>query len=88
MFEHDQAVYSFYFIYKNWSNKEKVTIDNIQQIPVQNEGLIVANSYETKVLNPSNAFCILSRNAFTAASLRAIASSTSCKRFSRAAKFA
>jgi hypothetical protein len=47
---------SSYFIYKNWNNKEKVVIDNIQQLPIQNEGLIVASSYETKVLNPSNAY--------------------------------
>lgn len=47
---------SFYFIYKNWNQKEEVKIDIIEQSTTQTGEFIVSNSYDIKVLNPSNTY--------------------------------
>lgn len=48
-------IISFYFTYKNWAKKEEIKIDSIPY--VENiEELIVANSFETKILTPSDDF--------------------------------
>jgi len=47
---------SFYFIYKNWNKKDEVKMNIIEQSTIQDGELVVNSSYETKVLNPSNAY--------------------------------
>lgn len=50
-------IISTYFAYKNWNKREEIKIDD-SQLTTQVEGLIVSDSFETKVLNEDNAYVI------------------------------
>lgn len=46
---------SFYFSYKSWNKNEEIKVDDILYVE-NTEELIVANSFETKILTPSDDF--------------------------------
>jgi hypothetical protein len=46
-------IVSYYFVYKNWNQKEEIKINGIQ-VTSENEAIVVADSFETKVLMPNN----------------------------------
>jgi hypothetical protein len=45
-----------YIVYKNWKPKEEIKVENKIEDTVKNEEMIVKDSYQTKTLNPTDAY--------------------------------
>lgn len=48
-------IVSCYFVFKNW-RQEEVIITNVEESAITTEDVVVPESFETKVLNPNNAY--------------------------------
>lgn len=48
-------IFPCYFIFKNWRQEEGI-ITNVEESAITTEDMVISDSFETKVLNPNNAY--------------------------------